>query len=56
MNHGGKRKGAGRKRSAPTIIYRLNVNEQLVDDLRQKYSAKEINDRIRDLMVTLNCV
>lgn len=54
--HGGKRKGAGRKKSAPTTIYKLNVNKQLVDDLRAKYTAKEINDKIRELLVTLNCV
>ena len=54
--HGGKRKGAGRKKSEPTVVYQLNIDKQLRDDLRQKYTAIEINAKIRELLVTLNCV
>jgi len=55
-SHGGKRKGAGRKKSAPTVVYQLNINKQLIDEIRQKYTAKEINAKIRDLLTELNCV
>lgn len=54
--HGGKREGAGRKKSAPTVVYQLNINKQLRDDLRAKYTVKEINAKIRELLVSLNCV
>ncbi len=54
--HGGKRKGAGRKKSVPTVVYQLNINKQLRDDLKAKYTAKEINAKIRELLVSLNCV
>jgi len=54
--HGGKRKGAGRKKSAPTVVYQLNVDKQLRGELRQKYTAKEINAKIRELLVSLSCV
>ena len=55
--HGGKRKGAGRKKSAPTITYQLKVDEELIFLLREKYTSKEINAKIRELLKELNrCV
>jgi len=53
-NRGGKRVGAGRKKSAPTIIYRLSVDKELIDSLKSKLSTKEINAKIKKLLNDLN--
>ena len=50
---GGKRKGAGRKKSAPTVVYQLNIDKALRDELRTKYTAKELNNKIRELLNSL---
>ena len=54
--HGGKRKGAGRKKSAPSVIYRLSLDKELIDSLKAKYTTKEINAKIKQLLNDLNCV
>jgi len=54
--HGGKRKGAGRPKSAPTVIYQLNIDKLLVEAVRAEYTAKEINAKIRQLLEDLRCV
>ena len=53
---GGKRVGAGRKKSAPTTIYRLSINKELIDSLKSKYTTTEINTKIKKLLNDLNCV
>jgi len=47
--HGGTRKGAGRPKSAPTVVYRLNIDKQLVEAVKVHYTAKGINAQIRAL-------
>jgi len=37
-------------------VYQLNINKQLRDELKAKYTAKEINAKIRELLLSLNCV
>ena len=54
ITHGGKRKGAGRKKSAPTVVYQLNIDKQLRNELRLKYTAKELNNKIRELLRSLS--
>ena len=53
---GGKRVGAGRKKSAPAIIYRLSLDKELIDSLKSKLTTKEINAKIKQLLNDLNCV
>jgi hypothetical protein len=33
---GGKRIGAGRPKKAPTAVYQLNIDKQLIDELKKK--------------------
>ena len=56
MKAGGKRKGAGRKKSAPTVVYQLNIDKLLVEDVKDKFTAKELNAKIRQLFEDLRCV
>ena len=55
-NHGGKRKGAGRKKSAPTVVYQLNIDKVLVEAVKELYTVKELNAKIRELFEGLRCV
>jgi len=44
---GGKRIGAGRKKSAPYIRHQINLDKSLFNSLKTKLSTKEINEKIR---------
>ena len=48
--HGGNRKGAGRKKSAPVVKHQININAAVFAKLKAKYSTKEINRMIRDYL------
>ena len=52
--HGGKRKGAGRKKSAPTVVYQLKIPIELDEDLK-KIPVKERNHKIKVLMIQMAC-
>lgn len=51
--HGGKRKGAGRPKSAPTVVHRLSVDKQLMGKLKESYTTREINAKLSALLVEL---
>lgn len=53
--HGGKRKGAGRKKSAPTIVYQLKISIELNEQLKS-IPVKIRNEKIREFMQSLCCV
>ena len=52
--HGGKRKGAGRPKSAPTVVYQLKISKELNEDLK-KIPVKERNHKIKVLMIQMVC-
>jgi len=49
MSRGGKRKGAGRKKKAPSIVYQLRIDESLVIAVKSSHSIVNINNEIREL-------
>ena len=53
--HGGKRKGAGRKKSAPTVVYQLKIPVELNEQLKS-IPVKVRNQKIREFMQSLHCV
>lgn len=58
MKHGGKRKGAGRPKAAPTVVYQLKIDIELYNRLK-KISVKIRNKEIKKLMgelADLHCV
>ena len=48
--HGGKRKGAGRKKGAPVVKHQVNINAVVFARLKAKYSTRELNQMIRDYL------
>ena len=54
--HGGVRKGAGRPPKPETVVYQLNIDKLLVIAVKSKFTAKEINVKIRQLFEDLRCV
>jgi len=50
MTHGGKRKGAGRKKGAPVVKHQVNINAVVFARLKAKYSTRELNQMIRDYL------
>jgi len=51
---GGKRIGAGRKKSAPYTRHQINLDKSLFYSLKNKLSTKEINEKIRLFLYELN--
>ena len=45
--HGGRRTGAGRPKSARTVVHRVSVEAQLMKRLKDRYSTGEINQFLR---------
>ena len=56
MGHGGKRKGAGRPKSAPYSKHQINVDAELLKELKKLYGTKELNNKIRLFLASLRCV
>ena len=54
--HGGKRKGAERPKSAPYSVHPINVDTELLKELKKLYGVKELNSKIRLFMASLRCV
>ena len=53
--HGGKRKGAGRKKSAPNAVLSVTIKKALKAELIDKYGSKELTKLIKDYLSGLNC-
>jgi len=54
MKAGGKRTGAGRKKSAPYTRHQINIDSSLFDSLKSTYTTKEINQKIREFLNNLS--
>ena len=53
--HGGKRRGAGRKKSAPNTVLSVTIKEALKVDLIAKYGSKELTKIVKAYLSGLNC-
>ena len=52
-NRGGKRKGAGRKKSAPYSVHQFNLDDELLKALKLKYGVRVLNAKFREFAVSL---
>ena len=53
--HGGKRKGAGRKKSAPNAVLSVTIKKALKSDLIDKYGSKVLTKLVKAYLLGLNC-
>lgn len=53
--HGGKRKGAGRKKSSPNTVLSVTIKEALKAELIHKYGSKELTKLVKAYLSGLNC-
>lgn len=53
--HGGKRKGAGRKKSAPNAVLSVTIKKALKAELINKYGSKELTKLVKAYLLVLNC-
>lgn len=53
--HGGKRKGAGRKKSTPNAVLSVTIKHALKADLMDKYGSKELTKLVKAYLLGLNC-
>ena len=54
VKHGGKRKGAGRKKSDPTVVCQFRIDKQLLERVKAKHGSKEVYNKLRALLVDLD--
>ena len=55
ITHGGKRKGAGRKKSAPNTVLSVTIKEVLKAELIDKYGSKELTKLVKAYLSGLSC-
>ena len=53
--HGGKREGAGRKKSAPNAVLSVTIKKTLKDKLIEKYGSKELTKLLKAYLSGLSC-
>lgn len=53
--HGGKRTGAGRKKSAPNSVLSVTIKKALKAELINKYGSKELTKLIKTYLSGLSC-
>ena len=53
---GGKRENAGRKPGKPYSTHQFNVDTKLLNELKQIYGTKLLNEKLRGYMEYLNRV
>jgi hypothetical protein len=51
---GGKRKGAGRKKSAPYKTHLINLDAEMLIRLKNHFGVRDFNDKIRILCKELD--
>jgi len=52
--HGGKRIGAGRKKSAPNAVLSVTIKKALKAELIDKYGSKELTKLVKAYLSGLN--
>ena len=53
--HGGKRIGAGRKKSAPNAVLSVTIKNALKVELIDKYGSKELTKLVKAYLSGLSC-